>query len=210
MKESPTPTPATTHQIGGGGDDNRPGQAITQEQDQQDNALEAAAKSPVRNAPKGSPPGPSTDPEGAPINQGQVSPHDTSSTSTTALNKTVQIEGGEAEADPAARPKGKHGTPAKSPLKTSKPNPQTSTIGAEEKDVEPATPVSKDTPNTTNTAPTGPPASSSASEQRAPEDRTGGSPAPPANPDPNQGSTAELVSSGTPKANRNLAPQFDL
>ena len=158
----------------------------------------------------GSLPGPSTDPEGAPINQEQVSPHDTPRTSTSALNKTDQMEGGEAEADPAARPKGNHrvhGTPAITPIKTTD---QTSTIGAEGKDMEPTTPVSRDAPSTTSTAPTGPPASSSAGEQKAPEERTGGSPAPPANPDPNQGSTAEPVSSGTLKTNRNLAPQFNL
>ena len=97
MREYLTPTSPPDQMVGGGGDQNIPGQASNQVQGRNDGAPGAVAKSPVQNAPVGATPGPVQPPERAPTIQGQVSQHDTPHTSARLPNGTHL--GGEADSE---------------------------------------------------------------------------------------------------------------
>ena len=106
MQESPTSTLPPDQLVGGGRNVDLPKQANTQAQDQLDNALEPATKSPVRKAATGGTPGPDSHPDGAPPKQGQVSPHTTPPAGARALNETPPNDGKRPIAKGAAVPSG--------------------------------------------------------------------------------------------------------
>ena len=213
MQESPTSTLPPDQLVGGGRNVDLPKQANTQAQDQLDNALEPATKSPVRKAATGGTPGPDSLPDGALTNQGQVSPHTTPPTGTRALNETPPNDGKRPIAKGAAVPSGSDSflthlpsIPAFKRRGSKKAKARVSPLDSENGNSRAATPTERDTATAAKTPLTGSPVANNAAEPQAPEDSTGGAPASPATPINKSGLPSPEKTN--PTASRNLSIEW--